>query len=41
VILGQEHTEYAWVGIPELKEMQYLDKYVREMLNLEKNIFFS
>lgn len=34
--LNEDHTEFRWVSLTELKRMEPLDSYVRELL--EKNI---
>ncbi|KKU19137.1 MAG: ADP-ribose pyrophosphatase [Parcubacteria group bacterium GW2011_GWA1_47_11] len=31
-IVGDEHSEYQWLGLEELKALDGLDKYLRELL---------
>ena len=36
VKLSDEHTEFKWVGLEELKKLEPMDRYVKELL--EKNL---
>jgi 8-oxo-dGTP diphosphatase len=33
IILSEEHIEYRWVSLDELKKLEPIDKYLKEVLN--------
>ncbi|MBU2158832.1 NUDIX hydrolase [Patescibacteria group bacterium] len=32
IILSEEHTEYKWITVEDLLSMEFLDRYVKELL---------